>query len=92
MERISHYKRGGLSGFGVTALVVALLLTALSTGVLVLNLSRLNASRGEVARINMVLKQVADLHESPSAQRGLATALAMFMFSEATRSNSRVLT
>jgi PAS domain S-box-containing protein len=74
MERITHYKRGGLSSFGVTALVVALLLTALSTGVLVLNLSRLNASRVDVARINTVLKQVADLHEAVRAaetgQRG----------------------
>lgn len=74
MERITRYKRGGLSSFGVTALVVALLLTAVSTSVLVLNLWRLDASRVEVARINMVLKQVADLHEAIRAaetgQRG----------------------
>jgi PAS domain S-box-containing protein len=74
MERITHYKRGGLSSFGVTALVVALLLTAVSTSVLVLNLWRLDASRIEVARINSVLKQVADLHEAVRAaetgQRG----------------------
>ncbi|MGH1588996.1 sensor histidine kinase [Methylobacterium phyllosphaerae] len=58
----------------MTALVVALLLTAVSTSVLVLNLWRLDASRVEVARINMVLKQVADLHEAIRAaetgQRG----------------------
>jgi PAS domain S-box-containing protein len=74
MERIKHYKRGGLSGFGLVALVLALLLTAVSTGVLVLNLSRLNASRADVARINTVLKQVGDLHEAVRAaetgQRG----------------------
>jgi PAS domain S-box-containing protein len=74
MERITHYKRGGLSGLGVVALVVALLLTAVSTSVLVLNLARLNASRADVARINTVLKQVADLHEAVRAaetgQRG----------------------
>ena len=74
MERITHYKRGGLSSFGVTAVVVALLLTAVSTSVLVLNLSRLDASRVEVARINTVLKRVADLHEAVRAaetgQRG----------------------
>ncbi|MGH1574987.1 sensor histidine kinase [Methylobacterium sp. P31] len=74
MERITHYKRGGLSGFGVTAVVVALLLTLVSTSVLVLNLGRLDASRIEVARINTVLKQVADLHEAVRAaetgQRG----------------------
>lgn len=74
MERITRYKRGGLSGFGVTALVVALLLTVVSASVLVLNLWRLDASRVEVAHINMVLKQVADLHEAVRAaetgQRG----------------------
>jgi PAS domain S-box-containing protein len=74
MERITHYKRGGLSSFGVTALVLALLLTAVSTGVLVLNLSRLNASRADVARVNTVLKQAAELHEAVRAaetgQRG----------------------
>ncbi|MFB0488702.1 PAS domain S-box-containing protein [Methylobacterium sp. OAE515] len=74
MERITHYKRGGLSSFGVTAVVVALLLTAVSSSVLVLNLWRLDASRVEVARINTVLKQVADLHEAVRAaetgQRG----------------------
>jgi PAS domain S-box-containing protein len=74
MERIKHYKRGGLSGFGLVALVLALLLTAVSTGVLVLNLSRLNGSRADVARINTVLKQVGDLHEAVRAaetgQRG----------------------
>jgi PAS domain S-box-containing protein len=74
MERITHYKRGGLSAFGVAALVMALLLTAMSTGILVLNLSRLNVSRVDVARINTVLKQVADLHEAVRAaetgQRG----------------------
>jgi PAS domain S-box-containing protein len=74
MERITHYKRGGLSSFGVTAVVAALLLTAVSTSVLILNLSRLDASRVEVARINTVLKQVADLHEAVRAaetgQRG----------------------
>src|SRR4051812_47408168 len=74
MERITHYKRGDLSSFGVTALLVALLLTAVSTSVLVLNLSRLNASRADVARINTVLKQVGDLHEAVRAaetgQRG----------------------
>jgi PAS domain S-box-containing protein len=74
MERITHYKRGGLSSFGVTAVVAALLLTAVSTSVLIVNLSRLDASRVEVARINTVLKQVADLHEAVRAaetgQRG----------------------
>jgi PAS domain S-box-containing protein len=74
MERITHYKRGGLSSLGVIALIAALLLTALSTGVLVINLWRLNVSRVDVARINTVLKQVADLHEAVRAaetgQRG----------------------
>lgn len=74
MDRIKHYKRGGLSGLGVTALLIALILTTVSTGVLVLNLSRLDASRVEVARINAVLKQVGDLHEAVRAaetgQRG----------------------
>jgi PAS domain S-box-containing protein len=45
-----------------------------SASVLVLNLWRLDASRVEVAHINMVLKQVADLHEAVRAaetgQRG----------------------
>lgn len=74
MERITHYKRGGLSGFGVAALTLALILIVVSTGVLVLNLWRLDASRIEVAHINTVLTQVGELHEAVRAaetgQRG----------------------
>jgi PAS domain S-box-containing protein len=58
----------------VTALLVALLLTVVSSGALILNLSRLNASRAEVTRINSVLMLVSELHEAIRAaetgQRG----------------------
>ncbi|AWN42642.1 sensor histidine kinase [Methylobacterium durans] len=74
VDRIRHHKRGGLSAFGLIALTIALLLTVVSTGALVLNLSRLNTSRMEVARINSVLTLVAELHEAIRAaetgQRG----------------------
>jgi PAS domain S-box-containing protein len=74
MDRITHYKRGGVSSAGVTALVLALLLTVVSSSALVFNLSRLNASRAEVARINTVLTLVSELHEAIRAaetgQRG----------------------
>jgi CHASE3 domain sensor protein len=74
VNRITSYKRSGVSSFGVTALVVALLLTVVSSGALVLNLSRLNGSRAEVTRINSVLTFVSELHEAIRAaetgQRG----------------------
>ena len=74
MDRITRYKRGGVSSVGVTALVLALLLTVVSSSALVFNLSRLNASRAEVARVNAVLTLVSELHEAIRAaetgQRG----------------------
>jgi PAS domain S-box-containing protein len=74
MDRITSYKPGGVSSLGVTALVLALLLTVVSSGALLLNLSHLNASRAEVARVNRVLTLVAELHEAIRAaetgQRG----------------------
>jgi PAS domain S-box-containing protein len=74
VDRIKHHKRGGFSAVGIIAMVIALLLTVVSTSVLVLNLSRLNTSRAEVARINSVLTLVAELHEAVRAaetgQRG----------------------
>ena len=54
--------------------MIALLLTVVSSGALVFNLSRLSDSRAEVTRINSVLTLVSDLHEAIRAaetgQRG----------------------
>jgi PAS domain S-box-containing protein len=74
VDRITHYKRGNVSRSGITALVIALLLTVGSSGLLVANLSRLNASRAEVVQVNAVVTLVAELHEAIRAaetgQRG----------------------
>lgn len=74
MAALTQSKRGRYSALGVTALVAALVLTAVSSAVLLLNLSRLNASRAEVSRINGVLTLVAEFHEAIRAaetgQRG----------------------